>query len=599
MRRSGRDVGLWIAAVSVGLLLLFLSLDGEARAPYTEALAAIEAGKVKTARIDEDELRLELADVKRPLVVARIPNMDERTLLDAMARKGVVIEAQPRGSLAWLWYAIPGAALLASILLGRGRAQAGAASFTRSKARVVDAGSRSTAKFLDVAGVDDAKAELAEVVRFLAEPERFRKIGARIPRGILLVGPPGTGKTLLARAVAGEAGVAFFSLSGSEFVELFVGVGASRVRDLFEQAKGRAPSIVFIDELDAIGKTRSGAQGFVANEEREQALNQLLVEMDGFDASSGVVVLAATNRPEILDRALLRAGRFDRQVLVDGPDVQGRTAILEVHARKVVLDRDVDLPVVAQRTAGMVGADLANLVNEAALAAVRRDAVAVEARDFEEAIDRLRLGLRKQGRILSAAERRLVAVHESGHAVVALSSAHADPVDRVTIVPRSVGALGATLQLPETDRYLLTRRELEDRLAVLFGGRAAEELVLGEESTGAADDLVHATETAHAMVTKLGMSKALGPMSLGGLPPDGTSQLLGEECRDRIDTEIGVLLTAAHHRARAILLARRPLVDAVCAELLAKETLGRADLARLVRAELPRVEPGPCNAEAS
>src|ERR1700731_1880573 len=356
-----------------------------------------------------------------------------------------------------------------------------------------------------------------DVVRELQNPKKYQRLGGRIPKGVLLVGPPGTGKTLLARAVAGEANVPFFFLSGSEFVEMFVGLGASRVRDLFEQAKEKAPCIVFIDELDAIGKTRAGNTGFLSgHDEREQTLNQLLAEMDGFDSSKGVIIMAATNRPEVLDAALLRAGRFDRQVVVDKPDVKGREAILVVHARNVKLAPSVDLHVLAARTPGMAGADLANIINEAALLAARKGKDAVDMADLEEAVDRVVGGLERKSRVLSEKERDIVAHHEIGHALVASSLPQADPVHKVTIIPRGVGALGATYQLPLEDRYLLTKSELEDRIAVLLGGRVAEEVVYGEVSTGAHNDLERGTEIARLMVMQYGMSEALGPMTFGG-----------------------------------------------------------------------------------
>jgi cell division protease FtsH len=464
--------------------------------------------------------------------------------------------------------------------------------FGRSKAKLYDRSTEQGVTFEEVAGVEEAKAELMEVVRFLKEPDRYRAIGAHVPKGVLLVGAPGTGKTLLARAVAGESGVPFFSMSGSEFVEMFVGVGASRVRDLFAQAKERAPCIVFIDELDALGKTRSGAAGFAANEEREQTLNQLLVEMDGFEPGSGLVIMAATNRPEILDRALLRAGRFDRQVLVDRPDVRGREAILRVHGRKVQLAPDVDLAVVARRTPGMVGSDLANVVNEAALASVRRTAKAVEMRDFEEAIDRIQLGLKKEGRVMTDDEKRRVAFHEAGHALVALSVAHADPVHRVTIIPRSVGALGATLQLPTEERYLMTVDELHDGLCVMFGGRSAEEIACGAVSTGAEDDLERATEVARQMVCRFGMSDALGPATWGRsrsmrflhLPGElGLERDFSEETSRLVDTEVRRILDTEHARARRLLQDRREALDAIARELLVRETLDGAELETIVR----------------
>jgi cell division protease FtsH len=536
--------------------------------------------------------------------------MDERALLEAMEKQHVVVSGQEPHAAWWAplaWTVLPLLALplvfwAMSGMMGaatRGRPM----TFGRSKAKLYDKLAEQGVTFEDVAGVDEARAELTEVVRFLKEPQKYRAIGAHIPKGVLLVGAPGTGKTLLARAVAGESGVPFFSMSGSEFVEMFVGVGASRVRDLFEQAKERAPCIIFIDELDAIGKARAGAVGFAANEEREQTLNQLLVEMDGFAPGSGLVIMAATNRPEILDRALLRAGRFDRQVLVDRPDVRGREAILRVHARHVQLAPDVDLAVVARRTPGMVGADLANVVNEAALASVRRSATVVGMGDFEEAIDRLQLGLKKEGRVMSDDEKRRVAFHEAGHALVALSVEHADPVHRVTIIPRSIGSLGATLQLPTEERYLLTKEELVDRLCVLMGGRSAEEIVCGAISTGAQDDLERATAIARQMVCRLGMSEALGALTWGRadtlrfLPgTENYERDYSEETARAIDAEVRRLVEEAHARAAAILRDRRPELEAIGRELLVRETLDRPELESLAA---PRSERRPAAAAAS
>jgi cell division protease FtsH len=459
-------------------------------------------------------------------------------------------------------------------------------SFGRSQAKLFDRSQENPTTFADVAGVEEAKAELVEIVRYLKDPARYREIGARVPKGVLLVGSPGTGKTLLARAVAGESGVAFFSMSGSEFVEMFVGVGASRVRDLFEQAKERGPCIIFIDELDAIGKTRAGPTGFAQNEEREQTLNQLLVEMDGFDSSSGIVIMAATNRPEILDKALLRAGRFDRQVVVERPDVRGREAILRVHAKKIQLGPDVDLDLVARRTPGMVGADLANVVNEAALSAVRHGDAVASMRDFEEAIDRIQLGLKKENRVMTESEKRRVAFHESGHALVALSVAHADPVHRVTIIPRSIGALGATLQLPTEEHYMMTREELRDRICVLLGGRSAEEMELDDVSTGAEDDFERATELARMMVCRFGMSDTLGTQTFAQrasrfLPEMFSEHQFSERTAERIDDEVAHMLDAEHTRARSILESRRKTLEAIAARLLEVETLERGELETL------------------
>jgi cell division protease FtsH len=569
---------------------------------YSELVSYVEAGKLERAEVETDQitatLRSEQGRKGEAIVAYRIPNMDERALLEAMERQHVVVTGREAhaswwGSLLWmlpllvlplLLWALPG---LGGGVAGRGRPL----TFGRSKAKLYDRGAEQGVTFADVAGVDEAKAELMEVVRFLKEPKKYREVGAHVPKGVLLVGAPGTGKTLLARAVAGESGVPFFSMSGSEFVEMFVGVGAARVRDMFEQAKQRAPCIIFVDELDAVGKTRSAAVGFAANEEREQTLNQLLVEMDGFEPGSGLIIMAATNRPEILDRALLRAGRFDRQVLVDRPDVRGRAAILRVHARKVQLSADVDVELVARRTPGMVGADLANVVNEAALASVRRGASTIAMRDFEEAIDRIQLGLKKEGRVMTDDERRRVAFHEAGHALVALSVKHADPVHRVTIIPRSVGALGATLQLPTEERYLMTRDELLDRLCVLLGGRSAEELACGAVSTGAQDDLERASEIARQMVCRFGMSESLGNVTWGrpgasrflSFPGEGGAERdFSEETARAIDAEVRRIVKGAHDRALELLHTRREALDSIAAELLSHETLERAQLEALV-----------------
>jgi len=441
--------------------------------------------------------------------------------------------------------------------------------------------------FADVAGVDEAKAELQEVVEFLKDPGKYGRLGAHIPKGVLLVGPPGTGKTLLARAVAGEAGVSFFSISGSEFVEMFVGVGAARVRDLFEQARQKAPAIIFIDELDALGRAR-GAGGFGGHDEKEQTLNQLLVELDGFDPSTGLVLLAATNRPEILDPALLRAGRFDRQVLVDRPDKVGRVQILKVHAKKIRLGLDVDLEQVAALTPGFTGADLANLVNEAALLATRRGADNVTLEDFNQAIERLIAGLEKKNRLLNPHERRVVAHHEMGHAMVAMSLPGTDPVHKISIIPRGIGALGYTIQRPTEDRYLMTREELENKMAVLLGGRAAEEAVFGHLSTGAADDLAKVTDIARSMVMRYGMVKSLGHVAyeeerspfLGGPMPGGHREYSEETARE-IDVAVRDIVKAAYEKALGILSREKQVLETWARKLLEKETLAEAELAEL------------------
>jgi cell division protease FtsH len=529
---------------------------------------------------------------------ARIPATDDYQVVRELEAAKVEFSGRIestfwRDLFSWVVPLILMAALWLFLMRRMGGGPTQALSFGRSKAKIYDRKELKTS-FADVAGVDEAKAELMEVVDFLKNPKKYQRLGGRIPKGVLLVGPPGTGKTLLARAVAGEADVPFFFLSGSEFVEMFVGVGASRVRDLFEQAKEKAPCIVFIDELDAIGKTRAGNTGFLSgHDEREQTLNQLLAEMDGFDSSKGVIIMAATNRPEVLDAALLRAGRFDRQVVVDRPDVKGREAILRVHARNVKLAPSVDLHVLAARTPGMAGADLANIINEAALLAARKGKEAVDMADLEEAVDRVVGGLERKSRVLSEKERDIVAHHEIGHALVASSLPHADPVHKVTIIPRGVAALGATYQLPLEDRYLLTRSELEDRIAVLLGGRVAEEIIYGEISTGAHNDLERATEMARLMVMQYGMSEQLGPMTFGGgqqalflrgsgLPHE---REYSEESARRIDSETRAIIDRIYDRVRSLLTTRKRVLVEAAAELKQRETLEGDRLRELLAGE--------------
>ncbi len=459
-----------------------------------------------------------------------------------------------------------------------GGAEGGVMSFARSKHRVF-AEDDVKVSFADVAGVDEAEQELKEIVEFLQNPKKYTTLGGRIPKGVLLVGPPGTGKTLLARAVAGEAKVPFFSLSGSEFVEMFVGVGAARVRDLFAPAEQKAPCIICIDELDALGRARVQSP-MGSHEEREQTLNQLLAEMDGFDSRKAIIIMAATNRPEVLDPALLRPGRFDRQVLVDKPDVRGREEVLRIHTKQVKLSPAVDLRVVAARTAGFAGADLANLVNEAALLAARKDKNAVEMSDFDEAIDRLIAGLEKK-RVMSSKEREIVAYHESGHAIVATVIPGMDPVHKISIVQRGFGALGYTMQLPLEDRYLMQRQDLLNQLAVLLGGRTAEELALGEISTGAQNDLQRATDIARAMVTEWGMSDALGAVNYDGhkrnkfldIPMGPERGNYAEDTARLIDTEVKRIMTDAHTRARTILTDNRDMLEKVTRRLLEEEVM--------------------------
>jgi len=535
-----------------------------------------------------EKLRKLLGAEHGPIVftTARIPATEDYQVVRELEAAKVEFSGRIestfwRDLISWVVPLVLMAALWVFLMRRMGGGPTQALSFGRSKAKIYDRKELKTT-FADVAGVEEAKTELMEVVDFLKNPKKYQRLGGRIPKGVLLVGPPGTGKTLLARAVAGEADVPFFFLSGSEFVEMFVGVGASRVRDLFEQAKEKAPCIVFIDELDAIGKTRAGNTGFLSgHDEREQTLNQLLAEMDGFDSSKGVIIMAATNRPEVLDAALLRAGRFDRQVVVDKPDVRGREAILRVHARNVKLAPSVDLQVLAARTPGMAGADLANIINEAALLAARKGKDAVDMADLEEAVDRVVGGLERKSRVLSEKERDIVAHHEIGHALVASSLPNADPVHKVTIIPRGVGALGATYQLPLEDRYLLTRSELEDRIAVLLGGRMAEEIIYGEISTGAHNDLERATEMARLMVMQYGMSEQLGPMTFGGgqqamflrgsgLPQD---REYSEESARRIDNETRAIIDRIYDRVRDLLTTRKRVLVEAAAELKRKETL--------------------------
>jgi len=535
-------------------------------------------------------------------VVVRIPGVDDSALVRDLETHKVEFSGRIESTLVrdlifgWLLPIGVMAAIWILLMRRMGGGPTQALTFGRSKVKIYDRKELKTT-FADVAGVDEAKAELMEVVDYLRNPQKYQRLGGRIPKGVLLVGPPGAGKTLLARAVAGEADVPFFFLSGSEFVEMFVGVGAARVRDLFEQGKEKAPCIVFIDELDAIGKTRAGVSGFVGgHDEREQTLNQLLVEMDGFDASKGVIIMAATNRPEVLDPALLRAGRFDRQVVVDKPDVRGREAILRVHTRHVRLAAEVNLQVIAARTPGFAGADLANIVNEAALLAARKGKDAVHQADLEEAIDRVVAGLERKSRVLSETERDIVAHHEMGHALVAFSSPHADPVHKVTIIPRGVAALGMTYQLPTEDRYLLRRSELDDRIAVLLGGHVAEELVYGELSTGAHNDLERATALARAMVTRYGMSEKLGPITFGdgtgpgflrkgGMPWEGGEREYSEETARAIDEEVRRIIETSYEHVRGLLSTKKETLLRAAEELKRRETLDGEDLRRLLAGE--------------
>lgn len=600
-RKHTWNIGYWFVALLVLSLLqdLWRGYHDIEPVPYSAFEQALADGRIAEVTVTDTTLTGRLktpADGGRTLLVA---NRVEPALAERLGQYGVpyprVVENTfLRDLLSWI---VPAAVFfgLWFFVFRRFAAQQGGLggfmSIGKSRAKVyveTDTG----VTFADVAGVDEAKAELQEVVDFLQHPREYGRLGARIPKGVLLVGPPGTGKTLLAKAVAGQAGVAFFSISGSEFVEMFVGVGAARVRDLFEQARQKAPAIIFIDELDALGRARGAFPGLGGHDEKEQTLNQLLVEMDGFDTSAGLIILAATNRPEILDPALLRAGRFDRQVLVDRPDKAGRLDILTVHARRIRLADDVALEQVAALTPGFSGADLANLVNEAALLATRRQADAVTLADFTAAIERLVAGLEKRHRLIAPQERRAVAVHELGHALVALAQPGTDPVHKVSIIPRGIGALGYTLQRPSEDRYLMTRPALQQRLAVLLGGRAAEMLVFGELSTGAADDLAKATDLAREMVTRYGMDETLGYVTVetaraspldGGaaLSSSGVEHEISEVTRQRIDAAIRALVMQGFERATRILGRNRAVLDQAALALLERETLDEAALRAL------------------
>ena len=611
---------LLVAIIVLSLLQSWLLSPRTIEIPMSKFLELLKADQIEKVAVTEREIRgiakpgalpappsapgdrlrklLGSEDEPRVFVTTRIPLVDDQQLVNELRAHHVEfagrIETTFWKDLLFGWV-IPLAVMIAIWMFLMRRVGGGptqALSFGRSKHKIFDRKELKTT-FADVAGVDEAKAELVEIIDFLKNPRKYQRLGGRLPKGVLLVGPPGTGKTLLARAVAGEADVPFFTLSGSEFVEMFVGVGAARVRDLFEQAKDKAPCIIFIDELDAIGKSRAGATGFVGgHDEREQTLNQLLAEMDGFDSSKGVIIMAATNRPEVLDQALLRPGRFDRQVVVDKPDVRGREAILRLHARAVVLSPNVELAVIAARTPGFAGADLANIVNEAALLAARKEKNAVEMADFEEAIDRVVAGLEKKSRVLSEKERDIVAHHEMGHAFVADSVAHADPVHKVTIIPRGIAALGMTYQLPTEDRFLLTRSEIEDRIAVLLGGRVAEELVYGEVSTGAHNDLERATELARLMVTKYGMSERVGLATYGERTPlflkasgFGGERDFSEATARTIDEEVRAILDRTHDRVRGLLTTKKSALVAAAGELKRVETLEGEPLRRLLNGE--------------
>ncbi len=590
----------WMVA---GLLLLVLQNWWETArtmepVPYSEFEQALKDGRVAEVLVSDKTITGKLkspdAKGKTVIVATRIePDVAARLSQYNVPYARVIESTFLSTLLSWILPAVAFFAVWFFLFRKFADKQEGIGGFmTLGKNRAKVYVEKNTGvTFADVAGVDEAKEELKEVVEFLKTPQEYGRLGARIPKGVLLVGPPGTGKTLLAKAVAGEAGVPFFSISGSEFVEMFVGVGAARVRDLFEQARAKAPAIIFIDELDALGRARGTGGPIGGHDEREQTLNQLLTEMDGFDSSVGLIILAATNRPEILDPALLRAGRFDRQVLVDRPDKKGRLDILKVHVKKIKLAPDVDLEQIAALTTGFSGADLANLANEAALMATRRRADAVTLSDFTAAIERIIAGLEKKNRVLNDKERETVAYHEMGHALVALALPGTDPVHKVSIIPRGIGALGYTIQRPTEDRYLMTREELENKIAVLLGGRAAEKLVYGKLSTGAADDLAKATDIARDMITRYGMDEDLGYIAYEAQRPrflDVPNMVSGggrvaESTQTRIDEAIRDIIKGVFDRAHRILDDNRPILERCARELLAKETLDENAIRELTR----------------
>jgi len=587
VKKSRRTLVIWLAVLAVGLFVAFRVMNrGDSR--ETLSLDAYQQklvnGKVDSATLHDSDnvVRGELADGTEYEV--RYPSDYASTL----TKKIVAAEVEPfdvdnQGDSLWVTLAInvlPFILVFGFVLFFLNQVQGGGSkvmSFGRAKTKQVTKDSPKIT-FADVAGLDEAVEELQEIKEFLESPDKFQRMGAKIPKGVLLYGPPGTGKTLLAKAVAGEAGVPFFSISGSDFVEMFVGVGASRVRDLFDQAKKAAPAIIYVDEIDAVGRHRGAGLGG-GHDEREQTLNQLLVEMDGFDARTGVILLASTNRPDILDPALLRPGRFDRQIVVDRPDLEGRRKILEVHARDVPIAPGVDLEVIARRTPGFTGADLANLINEAALLCARRGLTQIGLPQLEEASERVMAGPERRSRVISERERRVIAYHEGGHALVAHALPKADPVHKISIIPRG-RALGYTLTLPTEDKFLVTRSELIEELSMLLGGRAAEELVFGDPTTGAQNDIDRATTIARQMVTEFGMSDDLGPLRLGHA--DGQVFLgrdfsstpdYSEEIASRIDAEVRRLVEQAHQVALDILVANRPVLDHLADELIAHETI--------------------------
>jgi cell division protease FtsH len=598
-----------LAYVLLGILVVYLLqtalVPGPRPIDYSQFLRLVDQGQVKSVSISATTIEGTLRDGSS-FTTDHLIDVEDPELIPTLRRNNVDVEFQnPSGLVTLLGWIAPILILvLVWSFLFRRMAGGGAASALNLGRRGVKIYDRKDLKttFADVAGVDEAVEELGEIVEFLSNPKKYQRLGGRIPKGVLLLGPPGCGKTLLARAVAGEAGVPFFYMSGSEFVEMFVGLGAARVRELFQQAKDRAPCLVFLDELDTIGKTRAGAMGagLGSHDEREQTLNQLLVEMDGFDASKGVIIMAATNRPDVLDPALLRPGRFDRQVVVDRPDLRGREAILQVHSRSVALAPEVELQVIASRTPGFTGADLANVVNEAALLAARREKSAVGMDELEEAIDRVVVGLERKSRVMSEKEREIKSVHEMGHALVALSVPNADPVHRVTIIPRGVAAGGVTMLRPLEDRYIWTEPQLKDVLAFMLGGRAAEEVTFEQASTGASDDLQKATGVAREMVVEFGMSPKIGPLAFGSngfrgsdnrmLFPGERSEM-SEDTARLVDEEVSRIVNEAYERSVAILRDRKDLLDRLSQLLMVREVMEGKDLKAYVEGEEQIPEP--------
>jgi cell division protease FtsH len=583
-----RPTAIWWVLGALFILALgqaYLLTPGGRQITYSEFKGKVRANEVAEVTVGESTIhgQLKKGEGDKGSTAFSTTRIEDPKLvedLDAHSVKysGEVVSRWLPEVLSWVVPLLLLVALWSFFFRRIGGAEGGVMSFARSKAKIF-AEDDVKVSFADVAGVDEAAQELREIVEFLKTPRKYTQLGGKIPKGVLLVGPPGTGKTLLARAVAGEAKVPFFSLSGSEFVEMFVGVGAARVRDLFAQAEAKAPCIVFIDELDALGKVRVQSP-IGSHEEREQTLNQLLAEMDGFDPRKAIIIMGATNRPEVLDPALLRPGRFDRQVLVDKPDVKGREEVLRIHVKNVKLSPEVDLRRIAVRTAGFAGADLANLVNEAALLAARRDKTAVDMQDFDEAIDRLIAGLEKK-RVMSTKEREIVAYHESGHAIVASSLPGTDPVHKISIVARGFGALGYTMQTPIEDRYLMQKRDLMSPLAMLLGGRSAEEIALGEISTGAQNDLQRATDIARSMATEWGMSDRLGAVNLDAgkrsrfldVPQGNERGPYSEDTAKIIDDEVKMIVTEAHNEARRILMDKRDMLEIVTRRLLEREVM--------------------------